>query len=197
MWMWHTRNTCEPFTWAWGLASPPPQAAAAQPLLTLKVSRAFKPLARRSEAGDCSRVRSKDETPWINRALRRALVMAGAGQNGMFNNSNSVYEGGSDGPRFDFFCKAALEFMLTSARQPDIIHCHDWSTAMAAKFLWEDYHNAGLWKPRVAFTIHNLEFGQAKIGDAMYNAQVGRDASPRQPPIRHDTIAHLRLVWSC
>jgi len=93
-------------------------------------------------------------------------------QNNMFNNSNSVYEGGNDGARFDFFCKAALEFMLSTARQPDIIHCHDWSTAMAAKFLWEDYHNAGLWKPRVAFTIHNLEFGQAKIGDAMYNAQV-------------------------
>jgi starch synthase len=119
----------------------------------------------------------------------------------MFNNSNSVYEGGSDGARFDFFCKAALEFMLSTARQPDIIHCHDWSTAMAAKFLWEDYHNAGLWKPRAAFTIHNLEFGQAKIGDAMYNAQVWTLAARPHLPLRDDSapppapLVEWRAKW--
>ncbi len=41
--------------------------------------------------------------------------------------------------RFDFFCKAALEFLLKSGRQPDILHCHDWSTAHVAKAFWEDY----------------------------------------------------------
>eukprot|EP00967_Tisochrysis_lutea_P015782 scaffold17784_cov22-Tisochrysis_lutea.AAC.2 len=35
--------------------------------------------------------------------------------------------------RFDFFCKAALEFLLRTGRQPDILHCHDWSTAHVAK----------------------------------------------------------------
>jgi hypothetical protein len=35
--------------------------------------------------------------------------------------------------RFDFFCKAALEFLLKTGRQPDILHCHDWSTAHVAK----------------------------------------------------------------
>jgi starch synthase len=49
-----------------------------------------------------------------------------------------------------------------SGRQPDIIHCHDWSTAMATKFYWSDYHHNGLSNPRCVFTIHNLEFGQAK-----------------------------------
>lgn len=31
-----------------------------------------------------------------------------------------------DEVRFDFFCKAALEFMLQTGRQPDILHAHDW-----------------------------------------------------------------------
>jgi hypothetical protein len=31
-----------------------------------------------------------------------------------------------DEQRFDFFCKAALEFLLQTGRQPDILHCHDW-----------------------------------------------------------------------
>lgn len=51
--------------------------------------------------------------------------------------------------RFDFFCKAALEFLLKTGRQPDILHCHDWSTAHVAKSFWEDYQPYGLYKPKV------------------------------------------------
>jgi hypothetical protein len=51
--------------------------------------------------------------------------------------------------RFDFFCKAALEFLLKTGRQPDILHCHDWSTAHVAKSFWEDYQPYGLSKPKV------------------------------------------------
>lgn len=51
--------------------------------------------------------------------------------------------------RFDFFCKAALEFLLKTGRQPDILHCHDWSTAHVAKAFWEDYQPYGLYKPKV------------------------------------------------
>jgi len=99
-------------------------------------------------------------------------------QNGMFNTGSVYTTGNVDGPKFDFFCKAALEFMLKSGRQPDIIHCHDWSTAMATKFYWSDYHHNGLHNPRCVFTIHNLEFGQAKIGEAMFASQVATTVSP-------------------
>jgi len=51
--------------------------------------------------------------------------------------------------RFDFFCKAALEFLLQTHRQPDILHCHDWQTAHMAKSFWDDYQPYGLWKPKV------------------------------------------------
>lgn len=51
--------------------------------------------------------------------------------------------------RFDFFCKAALEFLLKTGRNPDILHCHDWSTAHVAKSFWEDYQPYGLSKPKV------------------------------------------------
>ncbi|KAK3255426.1 hypothetical protein CYMTET_35388 [Cymbomonas tetramitiformis] len=98
-------------------------------------------------------------------------------QNSMFN-TGSVYGQKDDGERFDFFSKAALEFMLQTNRQPDIIHCHDWSTARTAKYLWEDFHNNGLWKPRAVFTIHNLDFGEAKIGEAMFHSQIATTVSP-------------------
>lgn len=41
-----------------------------------------------------------------------------------------------DEMRFDFFCRAALEFLLQTGRQPDILHCHDWQTAHVAKAYW-------------------------------------------------------------
>ena len=54
-----------------------------------------------------------------------------------------------DEVRFDFFSKAALEFLLQTQRQPDILHCHDWQTASVAKSFWDDYQPYGLWNPRV------------------------------------------------
>jgi hypothetical protein len=39
--------------------------------------------------------------------------------------------------------------MLRSGRQPDILHCHDWSTAEVAKSYWNEYQQYGLWKPNV------------------------------------------------
>ena len=41
-----------------------------------------------------------------------------------------------DEVRFDFFCRAALEFLLQTGRQPDVLHCHDWQTAHLAKAYW-------------------------------------------------------------
>ncbi|KAH9608168.1 hypothetical protein KSS87_022909 [Heliosperma pusillum] len=87
-------------------------------------------------------------------------------QNGLFR-TNSVYIGGSDGERFGFFCHAALEFLLQSGFHPDIIHCHDWSSAPVAWLYKEHYGQYGLTNARVVFTIHNLEFGAPLIGRAM------------------------------
>jgi len=98
-------------------------------------------------------------------------------QNGMFQ-TGSVYGRDDDGARFDFFCKAALEFLLQTQRQPDILHCHDWSTAPVAPIYWADYHHYGLWNPRVVFTIHNLDFGAAKVGAAVHHSQIATTVSP-------------------
>lgn len=68
--------------------------------------------------------------------------------------------------------------MIRTNRQPDIIHVHDWSTAPVAKFFWNDYQPYGLHKPKIVFTIHNLEFGQAKIGEAAMHSQRFTTVSP-------------------
>ena len=98
-------------------------------------------------------------------------------KNGFFD-TPTVYGRYDDEVRFDFFCKAALEFLLRSNRQPDILHCHDWSTAYVSKTYWDDYHSYGLWKPKVVFTIHNLNYGKAKLSQAAYYSQKFTTVSP-------------------
>ncbi|CAI9087174.1 OLC1v1021180C1 [Oldenlandia corymbosa var. corymbosa] len=89
-----------------------------------------------------------------------------------------IYGRNNDGERFGFFCNAALEFLLQSGFHPDIIHCHDWSSAPVAWLFKEQYMHYGLSKARVVFTIHNLEFGAQLIGKAMAHADKATTVSP-------------------
>ncbi|XP_051128773.1 starch synthase 3, chloroplastic/amyloplastic-like [Andrographis paniculata] len=89
-----------------------------------------------------------------------------------------VYGCGNDPERFGFFCHAALEFLVQNGFHPDIIHCHDWTTAPVTWLLKEQYVNYGLDKARVIFTIHNLEFGPQLIGRAMAFADKSTTVSP-------------------
>ncbi|CAL8465412.1 g4948 [Coccomyxa elongata] len=91
---------------------------------------------------------------------------------------NSVYGRNDDAMRFEFFNKAALEFLLQTGRQPDILHCHDWSTAGTAQAFWDSYVHYGLWRPKVVFTIHNAEYGLDRIGSAAYYSQRFTTVSP-------------------
>lgn len=67
-----------------------------------------------------------------------------------------IYGEADDAERFGFFCRAALEFLLKSGRNPDIIHCHDWQTGLVPVLLYEIYQELGLTHPRVCYTLHNL-----------------------------------------
>jgi starch synthase len=98
--------------------------------------------------------------------------------NGMFS-GDEVYRGGAQDPgRFAFFCRAALEFLLRTQRQPDILHCHDWSSAEVARAYWTEYHAFGLYRPKVVFTIHNLNYGVQAIGEAAHHCQRFTTVSP-------------------
>jgi starch synthase len=58
--------------------------------------------------------------------------------------------------RFAFLSKAALEFMLQSNKRPEVIHCHDWQTALVPVLLYELYRDIGMGDQRVCYTVHNF-----------------------------------------
>ncbi|KAJ4828577.1 Soluble starch synthase 3, chloroplastic/amyloplastic [Turnera subulata] len=114
-------------------------------------------------------------------------------QNGMFW-TGCIYGCRNDGQRFGFFCHAALEFLQQSGSHPDILHCHDWSSAPVAWLFKDHYMHYGLSKARVVFTIHNLEFGAGNIGKAMQYSDKATTVSPTysREIAGHPTVApHL------
>jgi starch synthase len=67
------------------------------------------------------------------------------------------YGAADDDRRFGFFCRAAMEFLWKSGKQPEIIHAHDWQTGLAPVLLYEIYAPLGLRHPRVCYTLHNVK----------------------------------------
>ena len=64
-----------------------------------------------------------------------------------------------DGERFAYFCQAALEALPRLGWKPDVLHCHDWHTALVPVFLrahydWNEYYA----DMRSVYTIHNLKY---------------------------------------
>lgn len=64
-----------------------------------------------------------------------------------------------DGERFSFFTRAVLESLAQVDFFPNVIHCHDWHTAMIPYLLRVEYQKRKDYSfIRTVFTIHNLQF---------------------------------------
>lgn len=73
-----------------------------------------------------------------------------------FFGRHSIYGFHDDVMRYAFFSRAAIEFLWKAGKHPDIIHCHDWQTALVPVHLFEQYQALGMTHPRVCTTIHNF-----------------------------------------
>jgi starch synthase len=61
--------------------------------------------------------------------------------------------------RFSFFCRCVLELLKKMDFRPDIIHCHDWQTALIPHYLKHERKNDPFFtRTGVIFTIHNLAY---------------------------------------
>jgi starch synthase len=72
----------------------------------------------------------------------------------------AVYTGDADEHlRFVLLQRAALESVARQGWAPDIVHCHDWHTALAPLYLKTAYaDDAGLGGARSVLTLHNLGY---------------------------------------
>jgi len=78
-----------------------------------------------------------------------------------------------DGERVAFFAKAVVEAIgHLKGFKTDILHCHDWHTALAPVFLRELYHGKKYDNVKTVFTVHNLKF-QGQMSDSVLGDVLG------------------------
>jgi starch synthase len=76
---------------------------------------------------------------------------------GYYFSRGSIYGSPDDVDRFIYFSRASLEYIFKSGKNPDIIHIHDWPTALVAPLYKEMYIPLGLRVKGIVQTIHNLQ----------------------------------------
>lgn len=91
-----------------------------------------------------------------------------------FFNRGCIYGFNDDCLRFAFFSRAAVEFLWKSGKHPEIIHCHDWQTALVPVFLYEIYQFLGMTHPRVCYTIHNFKHQGVTGAEILYATGLSR-----------------------
>jgi starch phosphorylase len=70
-----------------------------------------------------------------------------------------IYMYPDDAERFIFFSRAALEMLKRLNWQPDVIHCHDWHTALIPNWLRTLYASDPFFANiATVFTIHNIQY---------------------------------------
>ena len=90
-------------------------------------------------------------------------------------NRDAIYGFGDDDARFVYLCRAVLEMLHPIGFVPDVIHVHDWHTALIPNLLDRLYaDDPQLSRIATVLTIHNLAF-QGIFGSGMLHlAQLDR-----------------------
>ena len=99
-------------------------------------------------------------------AIDAQLMLAQAGdvpvymvENARYFERDGIYMYEDDADRFIFCCRAALEGVKRLGWQPDVIHCHDWHTAIVPNWLKTIYrHDPFFANTACIYTIHNLAY---------------------------------------
>ena len=76
---------------------------------------------------------------------------------GLYGNGERDYEDNQQ--RYIFFAKAVIETLRLLELQADVVHCHDWQTALLPVLLRYDERRHGMTLAmKTVFTIHNIAF---------------------------------------
>lgn len=72
---------------------------------------------------------------------------------------DALYGSFDDGERYAFFCTAVLRLMGEIDFYPDILHAHDWQSALSVIYLNLKYRHIEKYRSiRTIFTIHNIQY---------------------------------------
>ena len=136
----------------------------------------------------------KQETVEILEVKQKNEVPLYLLKNATYFDRMAVYGEHDDGERFQFFSRAAMEVPKKLNWRPDIIHCHDWHTALCCGLLRFDYHGDKFYASTASvFTIHNLSY-QGWFDDAyIWKTNLHKYLLPSGNPLRSKTYSMMGI----
>ena len=93
---------------------------------------------------------------------------------------------------FAEFCRAALECLRVTGRDPNVIHVHEWQCSAVAMLYWDLYHAQGMLRnAKVMLTIHNMDnTGECRQEEFIATGLNGEDFNTLEKAMDERTIGH-------
>lgn len=109
-----------------------------------------------------------------------------------FFSREMIYGYPDDFERFSYFCRASLDYMVKCGKQPDVLHLHNWETAIVAPLFWDMFVKQGLEGTRILFTCHGFNSQGIEKPDKL--ALCGLDPLRLHRPDRLQDNTNTQLV---
>ena len=90
------------------------------------------------------------------------------------------------------FCRASLECLKVTGRDPNVIHVHEWQCSAVAMLYWDVYHNQGLLNnAKIMLTIHNMDnTGECRQEEFIATGVQGESFNTLEKAMDERTIGH-------
>jgi starch synthase len=91
-----------------------------------------------------------------------------------------------------YFCRASLECLKVTGRDPNVIHVHEWQCSAVAMLYWDLYHAEGMLKnAKVMLTIHNMDnTGECRQEEFIATGVSGVEFNTLEKAMDERTIGH-------
>ncbi|XP_027360743.1 probable starch synthase 4, chloroplastic/amyloplastic isoform X3 [Abrus precatorius] len=109
-----------------------------------------------------------------------------------FFSREMLYGYPDDFERFSYFCRASLDYIVKCAKQPDVLHLHNWETAIVGPLFWDLFVKQGLGGTRILLTCHGFNSQGIEQPDKL--ALCGLDPLRLHRPDRLQDNTNTQLV---
>ncbi|XP_044470745.1 probable starch synthase 4, chloroplastic/amyloplastic isoform X2 [Mangifera indica] len=108
-----------------------------------------------------------------------------------FFNRDCVYGYPDDFERFTYFSRASLDYIIKSGKKPDVLHIHNWETAIVGPLFWDIFVNEGLGNTKILLTCHSLDSQCLVHPDKLALCGLDPDRLHRPDRFQDNTKTHL------
>lgn len=109
-----------------------------------------------------------------------------------FFDRDMIYGYPDDFERFAYFSRASLDYLVKLQKRPDILHIHNWETAIVGPLFWDIFVNQGLAATRILLTCQG--FGSQSLEPPGKLGLCGLDTSALNRPDRLQDNNQVHLV---